>query len=376
MRVWTPTALFLTLLALPASAAEPFRYPEGKHGLSELRYINGVPVVHLRGTAAEMGAAYGTLVVKPVSGLLDAVPAFAKTMGLDKDFPQVLARARRLMDNAPAEYRVELEAVAKAAGRDLDTLAFTNTVGDLYKVAGCSTIVVEPARSKTGGPVFGRNFDWPPFQNMGEKVAVTVFHPAGKRAFASIGLPSLTGVVSGMNDAGLSLTLNEIRKAADKSPPLDEAGVPRNYLLRRVLEECATVADAETLMRSLPRTSYGSITLCDKEGGAVFEMTPKSLNVRRATNGVVLCTNHFRSDGLSHGPFQCWRYERLIKTQDADRKLGVDEVKRELQAVTQLLWTMQSMVFEPRERVLHLNWSASGNAAAGKWKTLDALFSE
>ena len=40
----------LCLGSLTASAAEPFRFPEGRFGKGELRYINDVPVLIVAGT--------------------------------------------------------------------------------------------------------------------------------------------------------------------------------------------------------------------------------------------------------------------------------------------------------------------------------------
>ena len=42
-------AIALTLCAMLAATAEPFRFPEAKHGQGELRYINDVPVMILAG---------------------------------------------------------------------------------------------------------------------------------------------------------------------------------------------------------------------------------------------------------------------------------------------------------------------------------------
>ena len=49
---------------------------------------------------------------------------------------------------------------------------------------------------------------------------------------------------------------------------------------RRVLEECGTVAEAEKLLRDMPRTTTCCMTICDKSGGVVFEITPKHIEVR------------------------------------------------------------------------------------------------
>ena len=50
------------------------------------------------------------------------------------------------------------------------------------------------------------------------------------------------------------------------------------------------------------------MTICDKNGGAVFEITPKNLEVRTHENGVCCCTNHFRTDKLCVDD-KCWRYD-------------------------------------------------------------------
>ena len=48
-----------------AVAAEPKpAFPEGKHGKGELKYVNGMPVVVVRGTPAEVGEQLGMLTVK------------------------------------------------------------------------------------------------------------------------------------------------------------------------------------------------------------------------------------------------------------------------------------------------------------------------
>ena len=94
---------------------------------------------------------------------------------------------------------------------------------------------------------------------------------------------------------------------------------------------------------------------CDKDGGAVIELTPKSVVRREAVNDVCLCTNHLRCDGLSKGE-KCRRYAALEPLQHEETKLGVDEVFDHLDEVNQGKTTLQSMVFEPARRLLHLKY--------------------
>ena len=100
------------------------------------------------------------------------------------------------------------------------------------------------------------------------------------------------------------------------------------------------------------------------KGGAVFEITPKTLAVRPPENGVCCCTNHFRTDDLSVGN-KCWRFDKLAPLYAAEAKLGVADVFARLDEVNQGKATLQSMVFEPRARVLHLAYGdgpASGQS--------------
>src|SRR5438045_3074689 len=75
---------------------------------------------------------------------------------------------------------------AAASGRKESLFLFANTVADLSSGMGCSTVVVEKERSTTGGPLFGRTFDWLPTKGITEHTLVVVYKGEGKRAFAAI----------------------------------------------------------------------------------------------------------------------------------------------------------------------------------------------
>ena len=68
---------------------------------------------------------------------------------------------------------------------------------------------------------------------------------------------------------------------------------------RRIMEECGSVAEVDKLLRSVKRTTMGSLTICDKKEGVVFEVTTKTVALRRAEKGVCVCTNHFVTEGLA-----------------------------------------------------------------------------
>lgn len=346
----------LVLIPSAATAAEPLKsFPPATYGKGELRYVDDVPVLMVRGKPAEMGEQFGKLAVENAPDLMGLHDRFIKESGEEKRYPLLALLAGRLKKNFPPNVAAEVEAAARAAGKEESLLLFANTIADLSSGMGCSTVVVEPERSATGRPLFGRNFDWLATRGINEHTLVVVYKGEGKRAFATVTVSPICGVISGMNDAGLAVTINEIhiKKSKDNSK-FNWNGTPLLFCFRRVLEECATVAEAEKLLRAMPRTTTCCLTLCDKNGGAVFEITPDNLEVRSADNGVCCCTNHFRSDKLCVGA-KCWRYERLAPLlEKGGDKLTVKDVFGKLDEVSQGKNTIESMVFEPAERVLHL----------------------
>ncbi len=351
-----PSLLVAAFAGLAAAADPRPTFPDAKYGKGELSHVNGMPVLVVRGQPVEIGEQFGVLAVKNAPGLDELHKNFLHDAKLEEKATVIKLLARRLKANFPPDHRTEIEALAKAAGRELDLALFANTVYDLSSGMGCSTVVVEKGRSKTGAPLFGRNFDWLPSKGITEHTLLAVFHPEGKRSFAIVTVTPIVGCISGMNDAGLSCTINEIHlKQSKDHAAFDWDGTPTLLLFRRVLEECRTVSDAEKLVRGARRTTAACLTICDKDGGAVFEITPKTVDVRSAVHDVCCCTNHFRCDGLSLGE-RCWRYDALEPLQEEDAKLGVADVFARLGLVSQGAHTLQSMVFEPAERRLHLKY--------------------
>lgn len=176
-------AILCLLLLVPASrAAEPFKYPEAKHGKGELKYINGLPVVVLQGKPTEIGEQMGVLTAKPAGKLLNYPRDFLKMIGLDATWPVVVAMGKGLLAQFPPDYLTEMETGVKATGLDRDLFIAGNTMFDLKKVIGCSTLVIEPERSATKGILFGRNLDFPTLGYLQEYSLVVVCKPDGKRA--------------------------------------------------------------------------------------------------------------------------------------------------------------------------------------------------
>jgi isopenicillin-N N-acyltransferase-like protein len=343
--------LCLTVVTAPVLAEGPV-YPEKRHGRGELRYVDGIPVAILQGSPEEIGTQHAALVLKPGEALLDFPKTFVAARGQEDYWPMVVEASKTLWKQSPPRYRQELAALVEGEPSHAEAVNVANTLLELRRL-GCSTLIVEPQQSATGGPLFGRNFDFPALGVLDRFSLVTVVRPTGRHAFAAVTFPALVGLFSGMNDAGLAVATLDVNESADGSSQFDATGVPLALVFRQILEECETVDQAERLLKSVKATTWMNLAVCDRNGGAVFEITPQNIVRREATGGILPCTNHFRSPTLAVDQ-RCWRYEKL-SAPPAKLPLDVAAVHASLHQANQGALTLQTMVFEPRELALHLS---------------------
>jgi hypothetical protein len=357
--IFALTLILTSLVAASAAAGEPFRYPQARAGKGELKYVSGVPVLVVEGTPDQIGQQVGVLAVKPAARLLSYPKDFLKAFGLELTWPLFVRAGQELLKQFPPDHLREMEALIKAAETDRDTVVAANTMFDIKKFIACSALIVEPERSATGGTLMGRNLDYPSLGYIQEYSLVTVYRPAGKHAFVSIGFPGVVGCLSGMNDAGLSVAVLEVFAVRDGTERYDIAGTPYALCYRRILEECATVDAAEKLLKSMRRITTTNLAVCDKQGGAVFEVTPRHVIRRRAEQSVCPCTNHFLTGDLKPAKQPNWyhtmeRYQALERICRKKAKLDLDDIHQALDDANQGRATLQTMVFEPAKLRLYL----------------------
>ncbi|HLA84703.1 MAG TPA: C45 family peptidase, partial [Thermoguttaceae bacterium] len=329
------------VLAAGAARAESRHFTPRESEGASLAYVNGVPVLSLSGSPEEIGRQLASL-VGPATERLTTYPkqTFGR-QGDEKSWSRLVKASRELWPNIPDDHRTEIDTVVRHSSIDRDALLAGNVMMDVYRGMGCSSLIVEPSRSASGGPLFGRNLDF--FSNgyLHQYTLLTVVRPKGKHAFASVGFAGLFGCLSGMNDAGLSLAVHEVLVSRDGSRLFNPKGVPYTFALRRVLEECTTVEEAERLMRSMERTTMYSVSVCDSRRGIVLELTPKSVERRDAVAGLCPCTNHFRTPELAVFPL-CRRFDALVT--DVPKKLSVEDVIAHMHAANMGRLTLQTMV--------------------------------
>jgi len=347
--------VIIALVAAQAVAAEPATFQAAKHQGGELRIINDVPVLIMTGSPEEIGQQYGQLLIKRSGPLLASARTILRRQGLTTSFA-VAAALSRSMIRRSVNYECELRAACAAAGLaddDRDTLYVANALLELRRMGGCSALIVDAQRTSTNGPLFGRNFDLPSTGALDRYAVLMIVRPRDKFAFASVNYPGLNGVVSGMNEHGLTVATLDVYRSRDDSLYFDALGTPLMFTFRQVLEECRTVAEAESMLRKARRTTWMNLAVCDTQGAAVFELTPKTVSRREPERGVLPCTNHFRSAELGLG-VECPRYQHLSRA-FGQKNVSVADVHQWMHAANQGNSTLQTMVFEPRSLRLHIS---------------------
>jgi predicted choloylglycine hydrolase len=333
-RLTTLTCLLLILFARLSLAADT-AFP--------------VPVIELSGTSEEVGSAHAKQLGEPIRNL------FAAFFGRYFDSPAqkslTMLAANAFARHLSPEHRAEVHALAAGVGVDEREILLGQCFLDLSAMTACSTITLPADAAPDHVARFGRNLDFPSFDVADKQTVVMIFRPEGRYGFASVAWPGMVGVLSGMNEHGLALANMEVDR-----PRRLPVAMPYTLLYRTVLERCKTVDEAIELLEKTPRQTANNLLLMDAAGDrAVVEITPEKITARRAPNDAALIsTNHQRGANLDESG-RCRRYDFLHDTAaESFARVSRDDVESMLAGVAQGNMTLQSMIFEPANRVIYL----------------------
>ncbi len=139
---------------------------------------------------------------------------------------------RRLGQNVPAEFREEIYGISLSCTHEFDAIGTpyerqlnyhaAHDIGHAmqeYMLVGCSSFAAWDSRSADSALIVGRNFDFWVGDDFARNKIVAFYAPQSGYKFASVTWPGMTGVLSGMNEQGLTVTIN----AAKGSPPTSSA---------------------------------------------------------------------------------------------------------------------------------------------------------
>ena len=333
-----------------------------------------VPRIELQGDPAELGKSYAAQLGESIRALFREYMGRAFDLSNEtgqRKYEGALQMAEKFEPFLRPEHREELHALAAGLGLKPTEVMLGQCFPDLNDAGACSTIALPAAASSDGVARFGRNLDYTTFGLLEQHPVLLFFHPNGRYAFVSVGAPGLIGVLSGMNQHGLTLACMEVPR-----PFREPDAMPFMLLYRTLLENCTTVSEAIALLQKTPRQSANNLMLMDASGDrAVAEITPSKVTVRRAqASAALVSTNHQRAGDLD-SPNHCNRFDFL---HDAARRqfghISESSMEAMLAGAAQGQMTFQSMVFEPANRALYLAVGADAPSQGFARIDLKSLF--
>ena len=220
---------------------------------------------------------------------------------------QVVVWMNRNLDrHIPLEYQREIQGIAQHAS---DSFSF---IGPAYQrilsyhaahdighalqnmnLVACTALSVNGERSMDGNLLVGRNFDF----SMGDKFArekiIAFFQPEKGYKFAFITWGGMIGVVSGMNDQGLVVTLNAAKSGIPRS-----SKTPVSILARQILQYASNIQEAyEIAGKSETFVSESFLVSSASDNKTVvIEKSPDKMGLFDPGGDYLVLTNHFQSE--------------------------------------------------------------------------------
>lgn len=267
-------AVALAGLPVLAHAADPRWVPREADG-GRLAVVEGLALLELSGTPEQRGRQAAALVGRQGADLLAVMRWTPQEVLAGKERRAAVLAATRAGD------RAELDAFAAATGADADALLRANATIETM----CSAVVHVPSAT------VARNMDFFPADALGPATLVQVVREPGRRTYAAVGWPAMAGVISGINDAGLSACILLNWKGGDPAP-----GEPLAFRVRAILQDCADVEAGIAAMRAAPVGSGHYVLLVDARTAAVAWWAPDGPQVDRPSpEGWLVASNWIRN---------------------------------------------------------------------------------
>jgi len=220
---------------------------------ARLERQDGLAVAYLEGTAYEIGRAHGELlrgdIEQVTSDLLSYLYQYLKVpivrtlvvnWWLDRAWGQSLS-------SIPTDYIEELQGLSDGSGVSLKDLWRVHAVPD--RTYACANFAAWGRATKDGRLIHMRTLDWNIGAGVQKHPVVFVVTPRGKRQFVSAGWAGFIGVLSGINNAGIS-----IGQIGAKTADVSYQGLPMPFVIRKTLEDSGSLEQAIQAIKTAPRT--------------------------------------------------------------------------------------------------------------------------
>ena len=310
---------------------------------------------------------------------------------------------RHLGENVLEEYRDEIYGISLSCTHEYDFIGTPyerqlnyHSAHDLghamqdYMLVGCSSFATWGTQSADSSLLIGRNFDFYVGDAFAENKQVAFYVPEQGYRFASVGWPGMIGVLSGMNETGLTVTIN----AAKSAVPTGSA-TPISILTREILQYAATIDEAFAIAQKRETFVSESILIGSAKDGktAIIEKSPEKtvLFTGKEANRLI-CTNHYQSEEFSKDERNMenirtsdspYRFARLTELINENLPINVSKAASILRdhkglqntdlglanemAINQFI-AHHSVIFQPEKRLM---WVSTSPWQCGKYVAYD-----
>lgn len=358
------------IFPLPHAMSEHVFTP-GECDGGRLYYEGDLPILSLDATRPfESGKAHGYLCGEAISRLSSRFVPFVNQSLSHLSSQEKRDLLARMRSETPPDYVREIQGVLAGYHQwreetswwhfhprlTLDDLLLLQLIPDTNALSllavsdqpvGCTSAVTT---TDPRGVVLARNLDWPSIGLAGTYSIIVHRNAHGRqRSTVEVSVPSLVGTLTGMNDHGLSVSMNVSRH----SPTCNEVGIPSMFINRMCLENCSTITEADE-ERVIPVSPY-HLTVADASGGKCVHFRQDDgggHTIRyplRETGDLITFNGNYTTD------FPEWDhiFEPRARVSDAYRQMRGDQDSFEgmlAQRGINNIHTMHTVVMCPSER--------------------------
>ena len=300
---------------LPAAPAEQ----EAVYGENFTAYENcrlrrsasGLWEMYLEGEAFERGVAAGKMTKDLLKYQEEAFVTQIRQM-IPSDTYLIFLRLfigffnRHLPDYIPEEYKHEIYGISLSCTGEYNNFGTPyarqlnyHSAHDLghalqdYMLVGCTSFAGWNGSVKDSLLLVGRNFDFYVGEPFAENKIVAFYNPAKGYKFAMVTWAGMTGVLSGMNEKGLTVTINAAKSAVPSS-----AATPISILCREILQYAATIEEACAIAKQRKTFVSEAILIgsAADNRAVIIEKSPEKTGVYQSGKNWLVCANHYQSE--------------------------------------------------------------------------------
>src|SRR5690606_11483429 len=164
-------------------------------------------------------------------------------------------------------------------------------------LVGCTSFAAWDSKTADGQLLIGRNFDFYINDEFAEEKIAAFINPSEGHKFMMYTWGGMMGVVSGMNEKGLTVTIN-----AGKSRIPVLAKTPISLVAREILQYAETTEEAVEIAKKREVFVSEAIMIgsAAEKKAILIEVAPNNFGVYEVSNtNQLICSNHFQSEEYS-----------------------------------------------------------------------------